>query len=614
MGNFLLLLRSDPVQAGSLPSLSSGLKLAQRLGFPKPSSSVDENRTCAAIFPRTNGSGSPIVFDQETGSWLLAIGSWFHSAGFHSGDEAKLLKRYAEVGSVQLANELEGFFVIAGGSLRTDQAEVISDLAGSCHCFLREFKDGTAISGSSLMLAGLGDFALDPIGCQEFLATGIIYEDRTLFKEVRKLGPASVFVFHRGRLSSRQLYWKIQDIEPESLDGPSAVRAFGEALTQTARKISSACSNPVCDLTGGYDSRALAAGLLSAGMRFATTVSGHLESPDVVISRGLANMLGLPHQNLNAEPATSFERIKTAVSFTDGEYDLVEYVRILGIHQKLAERFDISLNGSYGELARGYWWELLIPHTSARRKLDSEKLARLRYAAQAAGPQLFPDEHRIRWVEHFIGVIERTNAGLSELPNTLQMDHAYLRMRMQRWQGRIASSTNRIWPCLSPFLFRSILEVVLKTKARMRTRSLLVRHMLATYQPRMAAFPLEHGYPAEPLSWTNFHRFLPLINFYAAKVQSRVVRGLGRPAMRQEKTSSPLPGFWTQEAVQCLFSPENMILRSIADPILLWKFHENSRKPDFQPNEFGTRVMTLECAISILRNALRNGFAKEGSK
>ena len=46
--------------------------------------------------------------------------------------------------------------------------------------------------------------------------------------------------------------------------------------------------------------------------------------------------------------------------------------------------------------------------------------------------------------------VARAGAAITQFPNTSQMDNAYLTLRMQRWQGRIASSTNQIWPALSP--------------------------------------------------------------------------------------------------------------------------------------------------------------------
>src|SRR5262249_29506645 len=156
-----------------------------------------------------------------------------------------------------------------------------------------------------------------------------------------------------------------------------AVEKLGDTLSQTAQRIGQAFASPVCDLTGGYDSRALVAAFQTAGVRFATTVSGPEESADGQVSRQLAKLFGVTHLRHEAPAVISFDTARRSFALTDGEYDLLEYSRIAYVHQNLSQQFDISLNGSFGEVARGYWWELLFPHAGERRPLDVRQLARL---------------------------------------------------------------------------------------------------------------------------------------------------------------------------------------------------------------------------------------------
>ena len=108
--------------------------------------------------------------------------------------------------------------------------------------------------------------------------------------------------------------------------------------------------------------------MLSGGVRFSVTVSGPEESADVQISRQLAKLAGLSHSHSCPPPMFALSDFRDALWLTHGEYDVVDYARILATHRALSGRFDISLNGSFGEVARGYWWELLFPHAGARRR------------------------------------------------------------------------------------------------------------------------------------------------------------------------------------------------------------------------------------------------------
>ena len=585
----------------------NGLTAAREIRNQAPRNAVQHDWAFAASFPRQNGSGGTLVTDASSGSWLLASGSWFHREGYSSGSEAQLLRRFLETNGSGIGRELDGFFVLVFGNARWREVVVVTDIIGSCHCFQRSFRGGIVLSGSSLILASLESCRLDLTACQEFFCTGIIYEDRTCYQEVRKLEAGTIYRFSGGTKKSEERYWRPVDANPESANGDAAIERLWGTITDAAKRVNGLYGNPVCDLTGGYDSRALVSGFLGAGVGFATTVSGADDSADVRISQGLAQMLGLAHLHSNPLKQISFAQVQSCLAITDGEYDLINYAQIMEVHQGLSAQFDVSINGSFGEVARGYWWELLFPRVGARGPLDMYKVARRRYAAHHFDASIFPAP-QLDLVDHFAGVIERTNAGLFDSPNTFQMDNAYLLMRMQRWQGRIASSTNQIWPCLSPFMFRSVLEVMLATRALLRWRSLMIRKMLARFSPRMANYPLEHGFPAAPATWKNLYRFLPLTTYFGGKVLHKISEKLplGRTVKTANETFDPRMQLWNAEELKEVLRPEKMELAGSLDSISLGNFLVRSQLREFAFGEQWARVLSLECALQAAKRARRS--------
>jgi hypothetical protein len=604
LGNFLAMLAAPGSENDAARSFSSALELARSLRGQVPSSVVETHWVHVASFPRKNASGVPVFTDPKTGSWILAVGTWFHADGIAPGGEPSLLQYYQQFGASKLARELEGFFTIVIADANKRALFVITDFVGSCHCYQRACRDFVAISGSSLLLAAIAPVQLDPIGCQEFLHTGAIYEERTLYREVRKLQPATVFRFAGGSTKKQERYWQVNDLQPESLDGDNAADKLWHVLSSAAVRVGRKFRRPVCDLTGGYDSRAVVAAFLGAGVPFSTVVSGPEDSADVRVSRALAELANLPHLHISAADAPRFSEIKEALSVTDGEYNLVEYANILRTHRQLAQQFDISINGSFGELARGYWWELLFPCTGCRRKLDARRVARARFAAKPFDATLFSPTFALDLALHFAGVIERTNVGLAQLPNTLQMDHLYLMMRMQSWQGRIASSTNQLWPCLSPFMFRSVMEVILQTRTKARQRSLLVRRMLARFQPQLANVPLEHGYPAVPVNWKNWYRFWPLAKYYGSRLWQKAGarRSTGVAVMGPAATPLRMQ-LWSEPEVSDLLVAPTMRAGALLDQARLHAYLIASKKPEFPWDEQWMRLLTLEYTLYVLQQA-----------
>jgi asparagine synthase (glutamine-hydrolysing) len=578
LGNFVAITSSPDVIAVE-KLYQRAIDAAKAIVGQRPNSTIRNAWSLADSFPRQNASACEIASDAGTGSWLAVVGSCFHQSGCN--DPKYLLRQYLSYGAEQLSRSLEGFFAI---------------IVGSCHFYVRQIAGAMAFSSSSLLLASLEEVTPDPLGCQEFLSMGVLYEDRTIYREIKKLPAASITRFWHGKQVEQKRYWEASRLLPESLTAEGATDGLWQALVSSARRIGDQFDSVVCDLTGGYDSRATVAAFHEAGKPFATVVSGPDDSADVNISRGLARILGLEHLHYPPAGKVTSADLNGSLELCDGEYDLVEYSSIARIHRNLSERFQLSINGSFGEVARGYWWELLFPHTGSRRKLDSHNLAVRRYAWNSSS-DLFQPNLRIDLAEHMAAVIDRATAGLEGFPNTFQMDVAYLQMRMQRWQGRIASSTDRIWPCLSPFMFRSVLEVMLQAPYAARRRSLLIRRMLAQYQPAIANYPLEHGYPAVPATWKNLPRFSPLVSYYGNKIvqkmRSRLVTAnLSLPANHHRLD------LWQTDEIKARLNSSSMKVAAILDPSALAAFLQASQSREFTRDLEWQRLLSLEIALS----------------
>ncbi len=591
MGNFVVVVPNprNVASAGSLFGMALG-----RMAIDHPADEIRRDWCYAAGVPRYNGTGGRIAIDPRTQSWVMAAGTWFHAQGFGIGEESELLQRLLKVGSEQLASELSGFYVLAYGSAWDKTTTIITDLVGSFHAYVRQLDCGVAISGSSLLLAQMAEAKPDPVGCQEFLHTGVIYEDRSLYEGIRKLPPASVITFATDGKRRTRTYWSVDRLTPESLAGDEAVDQLWNSLVTSAEISSRSFSNIACDLTGGYDSRAVVAAFFAAGCDFSTVVSGTEDNSDVRVSRELATVTGKPHSVFPRLENPSWTDLHNALSLTDGECDLLEYASTARTHGELSARYDVSINGSFGELARGYWWEILLPRIGARRPLDCSKLARLRFDVSPFDHSLFRPEYRLDLSAHLAEVVKRSNSQLADAPNTFQMDVTYLTMRMQRWQGRIASSTNRMWPCLSLFMFRSCLETMLQAKSRLRSRSLLIRTMLDRYQPRLAQQPLEHGYPAVPATLQTLPRFWPMIPDYGGKVLRKL--RLTRPASVPGKKPYRI-ALWADQRVRETLDCQAMKAAQLFSGDALEKFISLSRDQQFPYDLEWRRLLSLELAL-----------------
>jgi hypothetical protein len=195
-------------------------------------------------------------------------------------------------------------------------------------------------------------------------------------------------------------------------------------------------------------------------------------------------------------------------------------------------------------------------------------------------------------------VISRTISDLAGSTNTMQLDATYILMRMQCWQGRIASSTNRIWPALTMFLFRPVLETLLSVRARDRANSMLVRRILAENAPDWANFPLESGFPAAPMTAGNFWRFAPMVNYCGKKVAAKILRGSvwGTPGWMPAERMR----MWGREDIRGLLNPNEMRVAGVLEPDGLAEFLRRAQLANFALDEEWGRILSLEITLRTL--------------
>jgi hypothetical protein len=509
-----------------------------------------------AVAPNRKAAGKRVYRSGDGQIWIVDLGTWLPLPAKSGCDASWLVEQYRNHGVREMARRLQGVFSLLIVDLRSRRVHVVTDRCGSLHVYYRRFPDGYAVCSSSAVLALCADSRLDPIAVHEFVATGIVYEERSLWADVQKIGPATVLTFD-GSGVDEQTYWTFSEVDAEKLNLEEAVEQTHHGLVEVLKALPDGDQPLISDLTGGYDSRLLLAGLLDAGRPFRTTVSGSTsDHPDVVVAGRIASEFGLQHQHVMSERVPSAEEFDAALRMTDGEYDAFDYARILHTHRLLSAGNRMSLNGSFGELARGYWWELLWPNLAQHRSLDAEMVARRRFAAVAYDASIFDVAGQLNLRSHMAEVVSHAIRPIAGFPNTSQMDCVYFTLRMQRWQGRIGSSTNQLWPAFPPIGFAQVLDPILAARAKTRFRSLLVRRLFARFAPRLSRLPLEHGYPPMPATAMNLWRFAPVLAHYGGKVVSKVSARLA--AGNSARVAEPAPALALRPENAAIFCDTDM--------------------------------------------------------
>ena len=203
--------------------------------------------------------------------------------------------------------------------------------------------------------------SLDPLGASLFVMWGWAGADRTLDAGVRVVPGGQRWV------------WKQGAAEPESctyfgrrhLARRSAVviEDLATQLVGDCRALAAEHARIECALTGGKDSRLVAALLMSAGVEAQYYTRGAPSAPDVQVGQSIARRFGLEHRVGLRTETRADERWDQArrglLRQCDGMASLWQIGDVLGEPARTTG-LPMGLWGIGGEIARAYWTDPML--------------------------------------------------------------------------------------------------------------------------------------------------------------------------------------------------------------------------------------------------------------
>ena len=243
--------------------------------------------------------------------------------------------------------------------LLTDQSRKIAvlfnDRYGMHRVYYHESKDTFYFAAEAkAILAVCPELRrIDPEGLGEFVACGSVLENRTLFKGIQVLPPASAWVFRNGSLERKSSYFQPREWESqETLDSESYYKELRQAFEQNLPRYFNGHQRIAMSLTGGLDTRMIMASRKpQVGSLPCYTFGGMLrDCQDVIVAREVARECGQPHVVIQAgrEFLSKFSHYaERAVYLTDGCVD-VSRAPDLYLNERAREIAPVRMTGNYG--------------------------------------------------------------------------------------------------------------------------------------------------------------------------------------------------------------------------------------------------------------------------
>ncbi|HEY1987252.1 MAG TPA: hypothetical protein VGG85_17685 [Terracidiphilus sp.] len=271
-----------------------------------------------------------------------------------NGEGPSYLVHLAEE-SANFPNQLNGRFHGLLMRRAAGEATLFNDRYGMHRVYVHEAKEAFYFAAEAKAILSVCPAlrSINPRALGEFIACGCTLENRTIFKDVSLLPPASAWDFRNGLLQQKRTYFDPREWEDQSPLGEEEF--YGQLKDVFARTLPRYFAGPErigMSLTGGLDSRMILSWHPPApkALPFYSFGSMYRDCQDVLMARRIARVCGQDHQviPMAGEFLSQFPYYaERAVFLTDGSLE-VKRAPDLYVNERAAELAPVRMTGNYG--------------------------------------------------------------------------------------------------------------------------------------------------------------------------------------------------------------------------------------------------------------------------
>jgi asparagine synthase (glutamine-hydrolysing) len=346
--------------------LRTMVHLLQHESFYVSGTCIDEHQYLYLGWVARKGSfADKMPLHNERGDLTLA----FSGEDFpEPGTESRLMEKghLFEPGTasylVHLAEEGNGFPRVLNGRFHgclSDRASgtvtIFNDRYGMHRLYYHQAKDAFYFAAEAKAILAVRPElrALDPEGFAEYITAGCTLENKSLFKGVGVLPPASAWTFRDGELERKAAYFDPKEWEEQSiLDEESYYQELRTVFARILPRYFAGNEQIGMSLTGGLDSRMILSWHKAepGSLPCYTFVGPYRECQDVVIGRRVARAYGQHHQTIpvGREYLSQFPHYSERTTYlTDGYVGVVHSVDLYA-NERAAKVAPVRVTGNYG--------------------------------------------------------------------------------------------------------------------------------------------------------------------------------------------------------------------------------------------------------------------------
>lgn len=306
------------------------------------------------------------IFNEEKSAFIVMDGEIYdyekekkrlESKGhvFRVNNDAEFCLHLYEDRGESFVDNLEGSFILVIYDIKKGRIIVANDQHGLRPLYFTKNDDRYIFSSEVKAILKDETFKkeIDHEAVADFFAFGRILGQKTFFKEIKAVPPGSMMIWFQGKLSERK-YWDFKF--GENTNSAFGHNSYVDNLVNLFRKAAQKRTRGKCRLgiflSGGLDSRTVAAAVKNEVQKLSTFTYGIKGGDEANIAQTVAKNIGAEHHFVELRRDFLAEYAEKAIYYTDGML-LCAHIWWMNLLPKVREDVDVIFHGTSLDILLG---------------------------------------------------------------------------------------------------------------------------------------------------------------------------------------------------------------------------------------------------------------------
>jgi asparagine synthetase B (glutamine-hydrolysing) len=404
----------------------------------------------------------------------------------------QLIESFIKYGS-DFLSKVDGAFLFALWDSKNKVLTIANDIFG-IYPLKYYFESGKFIFSTqikaitSLMAAS----QLNEQAFAELIALGFLLNDKTLFKDLKRLLPGSLLRLTKEKLEEKQYYHPYY-IPQKSINLESKVDEISNQFISSVLKRYNVKEKTAAALSGGFDTRTIWSVLLGKKLPATAATRGDVHSADIVVAKNITKSLNIPHDihYLNDQPLSEFPVwAEQVVDMTEGLMNIEGSLLIPYYKRLQKQKFELLIDGAGGAILRRQHakrYGLLFNRSQTPTQFIYQLYQKKCFIDGTVNPQL-----KQEYESHIIKEIDRYFTKFKDYgTNEDLLDLFYLHQICSLKSSADIMLQSHYINCRQPFYDRLTFEFSRKFTPAERNKLHIHKHIIRQSYKKLELFPLE---------------------------------------------------------------------------------------------------------------------------